>query len=141
MLKSKLLLAPIAGVVATSIGAIFYAFQGSKDGKYRTKIPTYKKIYDQVKDHRKEKGDDGLYLVDPNNREWWIKRGKEFKKFYEGDWQDFRDKCFSEVKSKELDWHNILGESANYYSDAEYITGVGSVDFVTLCVEKEVKSS
>ncbi|AEG72657.1 hypothetical protein MHF_0381 [Mycoplasma haemofelis Ohio2] len=139
MLKSKLLLAPLAGVVATLVGALFYAFKGSQDGRYRAKIPTYTKIFDQVKNHRKEKADDGLYLVDPNNREWWIKRGKEFKEFYEGDWQDFRDKCFSEVKSKESDWDSILGGSADYYSDAKFITE--SVNFVTLCVEREVKSS
>ncbi|AEW45681.1 hypothetical protein MHC_04125 [Mycoplasma haemocanis str. Illinois] len=126
----KLLLPPLAG----GLGITIYAFSGSNENRYRTKISVYKNTFDKVKEHRKGKSG-GLYLVDPNNKEWWMKRAKEMKKFYKGDWQDFRDKCFEAVKSKEAEWDTILGRSGDYFGAAYAVPS--SFDFVALCVEKE----
>ncbi|AEW45169.1 hypothetical protein MHC_01515 [Mycoplasma haemocanis str. Illinois] len=154
----KLLLPPLVG----GLGVAVYALQTSKGDKhpatissyreepekhteepkmdkYQTRFPTYKKTNDDVKKHRvgKEDSGQGLYLVDYSDEGWWMKRAQEMKKFYEGDWQDFRDKCFEEVKSKESDWDGVLGATANYYEEASYVTNPQSVDFVSLCLQRE----
>ncbi|AEW45166.1 hypothetical protein MHC_01500 [Mycoplasma haemocanis str. Illinois] len=152
----KLLLPPIVG----GLGAALYVLQGSKDyknqvkttsykeepekikepkqelqeDKYQPKIPFYKTTSDEVKKHREGKDGDGYYLVNPNNEGWWQKRAQALN---QGDWKDFRDKCFSEVKSKKSDWDNVLGRSGGYYAEAAYVPAAGSFDFVALCVEKE----
>ncbi|AEW45162.2 hypothetical protein MHC_01480 [Mycoplasma haemocanis str. Illinois] len=106
----------------------------SKVDKYQEKIPVYKKTSDEVSEYRKDKGGNGLYLVDPNNTDWWQKRAKDLNK---DDWKEFRDKCFAEVESKKSEWESVLGSSGGYYASAEYVPKNTSFDFVALCVEKE----
>ncbi|CBY92352.1 hypothetical protein HF1_03440 [Mycoplasma haemofelis str. Langford 1] len=124
-------LASLGGLAGASIAAGIYALKKGNEDRYKLEIPSYKKTAEEVKNRHQ---DGGLYLVDPENREWWSARGKEFKKFYSGDWQDFRNKCFLEAKSRKSEWDTVLGSNANYYSEASLVPS-DNVDFLSLCVK------
>ncbi|CBY92383.1 hypothetical protein HF1_03750 [Mycoplasma haemofelis str. Langford 1] len=126
-------LASLGGVACASIIAGIYALRSSNSEKYKSKIPSYKKTANKVKDYIRDNDSMDLYMVDPENREWWSARGKEFGKFYKGDWQDFRDKCFSEMEDKKSEWSNVLNGGSVYYSEAWQVSTT-DFKFLSICL-------
>ncbi|AEG72762.1 hypothetical protein MHF_0490 [Mycoplasma haemofelis Ohio2] len=128
-------LVPLGGVAFASTIAGIYALTRPNEERYKSKMPSYKEVFEHVQKWRadtRHSVDIDIDMRNPEDSAWWSERGKEFKKFYKGDWQDFRDKCFSEIKAAGTNLNSIFGDSASFYSKAEEVPPSSS--FSSLCV-------
>ncbi|CBY92456.1 hypothetical protein HF1_04480 [Mycoplasma haemofelis str. Langford 1] len=140
-------LVPLGVVAFASTIAGIYALTRPNGERYKSKMPSYKKVFEHVQKWRTDAADAAdaeLSLRNPEDSAWWSERGKEFKEFYTGDWEDFRDKCFSEIKSAETRLGSIFGNSASVYSEAQQVTqdviSSSNFSFSSLCVYKNSSS-